>query len=86
MLRRLTPGAAAARLLHREKLQRRRRQRRLKPQRALVLRWRPGEAAEEVVRYVCTPTRTVKYVKLFNPRMNFQKVQYNTQNTVRFGR
>ena len=53
MLRLLTPEATAVRLRHREKLQRRRHQRRWKPQSAVVLRWGPGEAAAEVVNYVC---------------------------------
>jgi hypothetical protein len=52
MLLRLTLEATAARRLHREKLQRRRHQRRSTPQSGLELRWGAGQAAAEGVNYV----------------------------------
>ncbi len=52
MLLRLTLEATAARRLHREKLQRRRRQQCSTPQSGLELRWGAGQAAAEVVNYV----------------------------------
>jgi hypothetical protein len=52
MLLRLTLEATAARRLHREKLQHRRRQQRWMPRSGLELRWGAGQAAAKVVNYV----------------------------------